>query len=117
MARTINAFITLKQPTNVMIIVPTIALADETRRRLHKKFAQHYRIITTPDVPLSQKNIFIFPQERAINYVDRIHAIDILIVDEFYKAGVDFDKERAPILLKAILELKGKSKHRHHYCC
>jgi reverse gyrase len=30
----IDAFIALKQPKNTAIIVPTIALTDETRRRL-----------------------------------------------------------------------------------
>ena len=96
-----------------MLIVPTLALADETRRRMQKKFCNQYKLITTPEVPLAKNNIFIFPQERAINYVDKIKAIDILIVDEFYKAGVDFDKERAPVLLKAILELKEKAKQRY----
>ena len=109
----IDAFISIRKPNNVMIIVPTIALTDETRRRLQKKFAKQYKIITTPEVSLGKKNILIFPQERAINYVDRIKNIDILIVDEFYKAGIDFDKERAPVLLKAILELKGMAKQRY----
>ena len=109
----IDAFIAIKKPNSVMIIVPTIALVDEKRRRLHKKFSKIYKIITTPEVSLAEKSIFIFPQERAINYADKIKEIDILIVDEFYKAGVDFDKERAPVLLKAIMELRGKAKQRY----
>ena len=109
----IDAFISIKNPKNVMLIVPTLALVDETRRRMQKKFCKQYKIITTPEVSLASRNIFIFPQERAINYVNKIKTIDILIVDEFYKAGVDFDKERAPVLLKSILELKGKAKQRY----
>ena len=35
----IDAFIKLRKPRNVAIIVPTIALTDETRRRIYKKFA------------------------------------------------------------------------------
>ncbi|WP_338401289.1 DEAD/DEAH box helicase, partial [Erwinia amylovora] len=39
----IDAFISIKKPTNVMIIVPTISLTDETRRRLHRKFSAEYK--------------------------------------------------------------------------
>ncbi|HDS2495507.1 TPA: DEAD/DEAH box helicase, partial [Klebsiella pneumoniae subsp. pneumoniae] len=53
----IDAFIALKKPNNVLIIVPTISLTDETRRRLHRKFSSEYKIITTADVELSEKNI------------------------------------------------------------
>ncbi len=109
----IDAFISLKHPQNVVIIVPTIALTDETRRRLYKKFANQYKIITTQDVELGEKNIFIFPQERAVGYINKINNIDILIIDEFYKAGIVFDPERAPALLKAILELGKKSKQKY----
>lgn len=109
----IDAFISIKKPRNVVLIVPTIALTDETRRRLYKKFSTEYKIITTPDVELAAKNILIFPQERAISYINRLDSIDILIIDEFYKAGISFDKERAPILLKAILELGKKAKQRY----
>ena len=101
----IDAFISIKKPKNVVIIVPTIALTDETRRRLYKKFSNEYKIITTTDSYLAEKNIFIFPQERAINYVNKIKSIDILVIDEFYKASSTFDKERSPALLKAIIKL------------
>ena len=109
----IDAFISLRKPKNVVIIVPTIALTDETRRRLYRKFAKDYKIITTQDVELGEQNILIFPQERAIGYINKIHSIDILIIDEFYKAGLAFDTERAPALLKAILELGKKAKQKY----
>lgn len=109
----IDAFISIKKPKNIVLIVPTIALTDETRRRLYKKFSTEYKIITTPDVELASKNILIFPQERAVSYINKLESIDILIIDEFYKAGVSFDKERAPVLLKAILELGKKAKQRY----
>lgn len=108
----IDAFIAIKQPQNVVIIVPTIALTDETRRRLCRKFSDRYTIITTPEVSLGEKNIFIFPQERVFGYVDKIKDIDILIIDEFYKAEASTDG-RSSLLLKAILELSGKAKQRY----
>jgi hypothetical protein len=109
----IDAFIKIKNPKNVLIIVPTIALTDETRRRLYKKFANDYKIITTTEVEPGEKNIFIFPQERAINYLNKIDSFDILIVDEFYKASSVHDKERSPSLVKAIIKLGQKSKQKY----
>lgn len=110
----IDAFIAAKQPTTVVIIVPTIALIDETRRRLYKKFSREYGIITAPDTPLEKKNILIFPQERALGYVDKLKNIDLLIIDEFYKASIAHDKERAPSLIKAILQLSRKASQRYY---
>ncbi len=110
----IDAYIKIKKPKNVLIIVPTLALTDETRRRLYKKFAHEYKIITTSDVELSDKNIFIFPQERAMNYVNIVESFDIMIVDEFYKASSKFDKERSPSLIRAMIKLGAKSNQKYY---
>ncbi|MEJ0009493.1 MAG: DEAD/DEAH box helicase [Alphaproteobacteria bacterium] len=40
----IDAFIAIKKPRNVMIIVPTIALTDETRRRLYKNSRMNIKL-------------------------------------------------------------------------
>jgi hypothetical protein len=109
----IDAFIALKQPKNIAIIVPTIALTDETRRRLQSKFSKKYKIITTSEVELSEKNIFIFTQEKALHYVNKIAELDMLVVDEFYKASADFDKQRSTSLLNIILKLGKKSKQKY----
>ena len=110
----IDSFISIKKPNNILIIVPTIALMDETRRRIYKKFSHEYKIITTTDVELSNKNIFIFPQERAIGYIDVIKSLDLLVIDEFYKASFDFDKERSSTLQKAILMLGKKASQKYY---
>lgn len=110
----VDAFIKIKKPKNVIIIVPTIALTDETRRRVYKKFANEYKIITTTDVEPADRNIFIFPQERAISYVNIIEEFDILIIDEFYKASKNFDKERSPSLVKAMIKIGEKSKQKYY---
>jgi hypothetical protein len=109
----IDAFIKIRKPKNVIIIVPTIALTDETRRRLYKKFANEYKIITTTEVEPAEKNIFIFPQERAINYLEKVEFFDIMIIDEFYKASSLFDKTRSPSLVKAIIKIGSKSKQKY----
>lgn len=109
----IDAFISIKKPSNVAIIVPTLALTDETRRRIQRKFSDKYKIITTGDVELEERNIFIFPQERAIQYAKILPSLDLLVIDEFYKASPDFDKDRSPALQKAILRLGAKAKQRY----
>ncbi|WP_079214420.1 DEAD/DEAH box helicase [Herbaspirillum robiniae] len=110
----IDSFISLNNPDNVVIIVPTLALTDETRRRLQRKFGHRYKLITTSDVSLGEKNILVFPQERAIGYAELLEQIDILIVDEFYKASPDFDEERASVLIRAILKLSEKAKQKYY---
>lgn len=110
----IDAFIASKRPTTVVVIVPTIALMDETRRRLYKKFSREYGVITAPDTPLEDRNILIFPQERAFGYLKNLNNIDLLVIDEFYKASIIHDKERAPSLIKAILQLSRRAKQRYY---
>lgn len=114
----IDTFIEIKRPDTVVIIVPTLALTDEIRRRLYKKFSRIYKVITTTGVELGEKNLFIFPQERALQYVDEIERIDLLIVDEFYKAGKIQGKtisadERTPQLIEAISQLGKKASQKY----
>ena len=110
----VDAFIAIRQPENVVMIVPTIALADETRRRIEHKFSHKYKIITTTDATITERNIFIFPQERSFAYLDKLEKIDMLIVDEFYKASSMFDDDRSSSLLSAIIELGRISRQKYY---
>ena len=110
----IDAFIAIKKPNIVVIIVPTIALADETRRRLQCKFSNLYKIITTSDSVIADKTICVFPQERAFAYMETLSDIDILIVDEFYKASSSFGDSRCDTLLSAMIELGKKAKQKYY---
>lgn len=109
----VDAYIAINRPQNVVIVVPTIALMDETRRRLYKKFSEKYKIITTTDASISENNIFIFPQERALSYLDEIKSIDLLVIDEFYKASMKFDKERSSSLIRTLIGLGKISKQKY----
>lgn len=109
----IDAFIANKAPRNVVIIVPTISLTDETRKRLNKKFSDRYKIITTPNITPGTYNIFVFPQERAVMYVEMIKEIDLLIIDEFYKISKENDGERASKLQEALIKLDHKAKQKY----
>lgn len=110
----IDAFIAIRRPNIVVLIVPTIALADEARRRLTRKFSSEYKIITTTDAALAEMSILVFPQERAFAYLPYLRSIDILIVDEFYKASARFDDVRSSTLLNTMVELGKRAKQRYY---
>ena len=79
----IDAIISKKIFKNIVIIVPTIALIDETRKRLNI-FSNHYKIITHPTQLKQENNVYILTQERAIidGFIDEV---DFFVIDEFYK--------------------------------
>jgi len=91
----VDAFISRKEPRIVVMILPTIALIDECRRRLTSTFREKYRIITTSsDEYDPEKNtIFVLTQERFLQRKD-IAQIDFLFVDEFYKLDPGRDDGR-----------------------
>jgi hypothetical protein len=109
----VDAFIAENKPNSVMIIVPTIALMDETRRRLNRGFGSLYQIVTTTDATPRDRTIYVFPQERALSYVGKIDSLDLLIIDEFYKISSAHDKERSSALYKAALKFSPLSKQRY----
>ena len=104
----IDAIIDSHRFNNIAIVVPTIALIDETRRRL-SKFKNSYKIITHASQKYTDKNIFILTQERTVEFSDLLDQ-DIFILDEFYKLDPNQDSERATTLNHAFYELYKKSK-------
>lgn len=96
----------------IAIIVPTIALIDETRKRLFKKFRSTYDIIShNIQSPLRDKVVYILTQER-FNERKDIENLDIFIIDEFYKLSFkkDFEDERVISLNVALSKLLKISK-------
>ena len=73
---------------NILIIVPTVALIEEIRRRV-KSLGLNYNLISFTNQPIKSRNIFILTQERAHEMLSQIKevvgTIDMLIIDEFYK--------------------------------
>lgn len=82
----IDSIITSNLYNNIMIIVPSIALIDETRKRLIK-YNEHYRVISFSGQSLGKRNIFVLTQERALDYIDQAD-IDFFVIDEFYKLDI-----------------------------
>lgn len=90
---------------NIVIIQPTLALLDETRKRL-KKYRKDYKIIvkTTQGHDPNKGNLFLLTAERVMEYPN-LPRIDFLILDEFYKLSQKRDDERAYILNNAFYKL------------
>lgn len=95
---------------NIVIIQPTLALLDETRRRL-KKYQNKYKLIVRTSQPKSQDcgNIFLLTAERVLEYPD-LPQIDLLILDEFYKLSGERGDNRHNVLNTAFIRImKNKS--------
>lgn len=91
---------------NIVIIQPTLALLDETRKKLRKYSDQYKIIVSTSQNPATDKgNIFLFTGERVVEY-DRFPEIDFFVIDEFYKLSMERDDDRAIILNQALYKLR-----------
>jgi hypothetical protein len=80
----VDAMIASKKFQHVAIVVPTIALIDETRRRLSRRFGSEYKIITHPSQERADKELLIMTQERILK-LEPLGPIDFFVIDEFYK--------------------------------
>lgn len=100
----IDVIISAKNFNNVVLIVPTLALVEETRRRM-SRFIDDYSIITSSNQSISEKNIFVFTQERFLSMESEIPKIDFFAIDEFYKLSISNDGGRSTLLNQAFLRL------------
>lgn len=82
----VDSLIASEKYFRVVIVVPTIALIDETRRRIAHKFSSRYDVISHNSQELrdSRKTVFVLTQERVNERTDLKH-IDLFVIDEFYK--------------------------------
>jgi hypothetical protein len=103
-SKVIDAIIASKRYKNIVVVVPTIALIDETRRRL-SRFSPAFKVITQVSQSPGDRNIFVFTAERA-NVYDQFPHIDFFVIDEFYKIGaVSADQKRTVALNNAFYKL------------
>lgn len=101
----IEEIIASREYHNIVIIQPTLALLDETRRKL-KKYSDYYKIIvkTTQSVSLEKGNIFLLTAERVLEYPN-MPLIQLLILDEFYKISNKRGDNRNNILNIAFVRI------------
>lgn len=102
----------------VVLIVPTIALIDETRKKLTTSLNGLYRIIhhNSQHYDDTLPTIFVLTQER-VNQRSDLESVDLFIIDEFYKLGFKYNNEgllkydeRAISLNISLSQLLKKSK-------
>lgn len=112
-------YIAREQPKNVVLIVPTLALVDEYKQKILKKYRDsflEYKIYTSIDIEkkydFEHKNLFILTHDRVVNedVISIFSEIDFLVIDEVYKLKTDFNNDRVLILNLAYKFLMEKSK-------
>lgn len=87
---------------NIIIIQPTLALLDESRKKL-ARYNKYYKLIvhTSQEPDAERGNIFLYTAERVLEY-QKFPSIDFFILDEFYKLSKKRDDERADLLNNAF---------------
>lgn len=101
----IEEIVASREYNNIVIIQPTLALLDETRRKL-KKYADEYRIIvkTSQQFSTEKRNIFLLTAERVLEYPN-MPEVNLLILDEFYKLSNNRGDNRNNILNTAFVRI------------
>lgn len=88
----------------IVVIVPTIALIDETRRRLSRRFSPEFKIVTHPSQKPSEKNIYVLTQERFVEFEETLQP-EFFVLDEFYKLSPTREDERTFVLNQTFYRL------------
>lgn len=89
----VDAILAAGRYRNAAVVVPTIALMDETRRRL-AKLADRYKVITHGSQRRGERNLYVMTQERLLELGD-IPDLDFFVIDEFYKLDPHHSDDRA----------------------
>lgn len=107
-------YIARRKPTNIVLVVPTLALVDEYLKKILKKYSREfssYNIYTSisedKEFNFNRRNIFILTHDRVVNETSYrlIKEIDLMIIDEVYKLEKDVNNDRVLILNLAYLHL------------
>ncbi|XVV37191.1 DEAD/DEAH box helicase [Streptomyces sp. CA-100214] len=98
----LDALIASGKFSNVAVVLPTIALIDETRKRL-SRFRGQYRIITHPTQSLGERNLLVMTQERILD-LPELPELDLFMIDEFYKLDISRGEADRGILLNQALQ-------------
>ncbi len=106
----VDALLATDRYHRVAIVLPTIALLDEFRRRFHKRFSSKYKVVMhQSETATDEPTIFLGTQERFIHR-DDLGRLDLTVVDEFYKLDPARQDDRSIILNAAVYRLLKKSK-------
>lgn len=102
------------KPKNVVLVVPTLALIDEYKKKIinqYRNIFKQYKVYLSIDED-KEYNLFLVTHDRVIN--ESIHqiikSIDFLVIDEVYKLQKDNKDDRVLILNLAYYNLVSISK-------
>ncbi|WP_024784265.1 DEAD/DEAH box helicase [Streptococcus mutans] len=99
----IEEIVARRQFDNILIIQPTLALIDETRKKL-SKYKDFYNLIINTCQKVDRKNIFILTAERVLEFLN-LPQIDFFVIDEFYKISNRLNDSRIDALNVALLKI------------
>ncbi|WP_081645174.1 DEAD/DEAH box helicase [Cupriavidus sp. GA3-3] len=106
----VDALLATRKYRRIAIVLPTIALLDEFRRRIKRRFGDGFHVVMHPsDQSTDAPTIFLGTQERLINRAD-LGKLDLTVVDEFYKLDPARRDERSVMLNAAVHKLLGRSR-------
>lgn len=100
----IEEFVARRKYENILIIQPTLALIDETRRKL-SHYSDYYNIVVNTHQEIGEKNLFILTSERVLDILPNIDDIDLFIIDEFYKIANNKKDDRVSHLNIAFYKI------------
>ena len=107
-------YIARKKPKNVVLIVPTIALAKEYQLKIIRNNKKHfdYKIHSFIEDDKeydfeNENNLFILTHERAVSNAsyEKLSSIDLLVIDEVYELDYKTDDDRTLVLNVALYYL------------
>lgn len=107
------------KPKNVVLVVPTLALIDEYKKKIinqYRNIFKQYKVYLSIDEDkeynLEEYNLFLVTHDRVINESTHqiIKSIDFLVIDEVYKLQKDNKDDRVLILNLAYYNLVSISK-------
>lgn len=106
----VDALLATEQYRRIAIVLPTIALLDEFRKRFRDRFTDKFRVIMhQSESSTDEPTIFLGTQERLI-YREDLGELDLTVVDEFYKLDPTRRDDRSVTLNAAVYRLLKKSK-------
>jgi hypothetical protein len=101
----IDEIVASKRYKNLVVIQPTLALLDETRKRFKKFESDFHLVLSTSQLPSTEKgNVFLFTAERVVEY-EHFPPVEFFVIDEFYKLSLNREDDRAIILNQAFYKL------------
>jgi len=114
-------YIARNRPNNIVLVVPTLALVDEYKKRIIRKYKEifnqykvHTSITEDSTFNFEEMNIFILTHDRVVEKTSylAIKKIDLLVIDEVYKLKKNELDDRVLVLNIAYYHLvKIANKH------